>query len=90
MPNGNVVTCNAGSMAGREVWTVTISGQVTAASNTVLNNTAAVTGTKSAQTFNTTASVSVAVQGGTGGGSPHPDLTLNKTGPTNDRAEHGR
>ena len=80
--NGNVVTCNAGTMAGREVWTVTISGQVTAASNTTLNNTAAVTGTKSAQTFNTTASVSVSVQGGTGGGSPHPDLTLNKTGPT--------
>lgn len=81
-PNGNVVTCNAGTMAGREVWTVTIGGQVTASSNTVLDNTASVTGTRSAQTFNTNGSVSVSVQGGTGGGSPLPDLTLNKTGPT--------
>ncbi len=81
-PNGNVVTCNAGALNGREVWTVTISGQVTAANNTTLHNTASVTGTKSAQTFNTSATVSVQVQGGTGGGSPHPDLTLNKTGPT--------
>ena len=81
-PNGNAVTCNAGTMAGREIWTVTIRGQVTASNGTVLNNTASVTGTKSAQTFNTNGSVSVLVQGGTGGGSPHPDLTINKTGPT--------
>ncbi len=81
-PNGNVVTCNAGTLAGREVWTVTIRGQVTAANNTTLNNTASVTGTKSAQTFTTTGSVSVLVSGGTGGGSPLPDLTINKTGPT--------
>jgi uncharacterized repeat protein (TIGR01451 family) len=80
-PNGNLVTCNAGSMAGREVWTVTIRGQVTAPNNTTLNNTASVTGTKSAQTFTTTGSTSVLVSGGTGGGDL-PDLTINKTGPT--------
>jgi uncharacterized repeat protein (TIGR01451 family) len=80
-PNGNLVTCNAGSMAGREVWTVTIRGQVTAPNNTTLNNTASVTGTKSAQTFTTTGSTSVLVSGGTGGGDL-PDLSINKTGPT--------
>jgi uncharacterized repeat protein (TIGR01451 family) len=81
-PNGNLVTCNAGTLNGRQVWTVTIRGQVTASSGTTLNNTASVTGTKSAQTFTTTGSVSVLVSGGTGGGDPLPDLTLNKTGPT--------
>lgn len=81
-PNGNVVTCNAGTLPGRAVWTVTIRGQVTAPDNTTLNNTASVTGTKAAQTFTTTGSVSVLVSGGTGGGNPLPDLTINKTGPT--------
>ncbi|HEV8490600.1 MAG TPA: CARDB domain-containing protein, partial [Candidatus Limnocylindrales bacterium] len=80
-PNGNLVTCNAGTMVGREIWTVTIRGQVTAPNNTTLNNTASVTGTKSAQTFTTTGSTSVLVSGGTGGGDL-PDLTINKTGPT--------
>ena len=41
-------------MAGGETWTVTIRGQVTAADGTTLNNTASVTGTKSAQNFTTT------------------------------------
>ena len=81
-PSGNLVTCNAGTLSGRQVWTVTIRGQVTAADGTTLNNTASVTGTKSAQTFTTTGSVAVDVRGGTGGGNPLPDLTLNKTGPT--------
>ena len=40
-------------MAGGGVWTVTIGGQVTASGGTVLNNTASVTGTKSAQNFTT-------------------------------------
>ena len=39
-PNGNLVTCNGGAMAGGETWTVTIGGQVTAGSGTNLNNTA--------------------------------------------------
>ena len=61
-PNGNLVTCNGGAMAGGETWTVTIAGQVTAGTGTTLNNTASITGTKSAQNFTTvsnTASVSV-------------------------------
>ena len=52
-PNGNLVTCNVGTMAGGESWTVTIRGQVTAGDGTTLNNTASVTGTKSAQNFTT-------------------------------------
>jgi len=79
-PNGNAVTCQIGSMNGGEAFTVTIRGQVTTANGTTLNNTASVTGTKSAQNFTTTGSVSVLVQGGTG--TPKPDLTINKTGPT--------
>ncbi|MBA4180760.1 MAG: hypothetical protein C0506_09250 [Anaerolinea sp.] len=80
--NGNVVTCSGGNLNGGATWTVTIAGQVTASNGTTLNNTASVSGTKSAQTFNTTATVQVPVQGGTGGGSPQPDLTINKTGPS--------
>jgi uncharacterized repeat protein (TIGR01451 family)/fimbrial isopeptide formation D2 family protein len=79
-PNGNVVTCNIGTIAGGASVLITIGGQVTAANGTTLNNTASVTGTKSAQNFTTTASVSVQVSGG--GGSSLPDLTINKTGPT--------
>ena len=82
-PNGNVVTCQIGTLGGGKSATIMIRGQVTAANGTALNNTASVTGTKSAQNFTTNASVSVLVDGGTGGGSPLPDLTLNKTGPTN-------
>jgi len=80
-PNGNVVTCQVGTIQGTGSVTITIRGQVTAASNTTLNNTASVTGTKSAQNFTTNASVQVLVQGTSGGGTA-PDLTLNKTGPT--------
>jgi uncharacterized repeat protein (TIGR01451 family) len=79
--NGNVVTCQIGTIAGGATVTVTIRGQVTAASGTTLNNTASVSGTKSAQNFTTNASVQVLVQGTSGGGTA-PDLTLNKTGPT--------
>jgi uncharacterized repeat protein (TIGR01451 family) len=79
-PNGNVVTCNAGALASGEQWTVTIRGQVTASNGTTINNTASVTGTRSAQNFTTNATVSVLVQNG--GGGSLPDLTLNKTGPS--------
>jgi uncharacterized repeat protein (TIGR01451 family) len=79
--NGNLITCTAGNMAGNESWTVTIGGQVTAGAGTTLNNTATVTGTKSATTFTTPSnSTSVLVTQGAGGG--FPDLTINKTGPT--------
>src|SRR6186997_1178010 len=66
-PNGNVVTCQVGTIQGTGSLTITIRGQVTAASNTTLNNTASVTGTKSAQNFTTNASVQVLVQGTSGG-----------------------
>lgn len=79
-PNGNVVTCQIGTMAGLESVTITIRGQVTASNGTTLNNTASVTGTKSAQNFTTNGMVSVLVSGGSG--SPQPDLSINKTGPT--------
>ncbi|MDQ1382151.1 MAG: hypothetical protein QOJ71_2870 [Actinomycetota bacterium] len=78
--NGNLVTCAVGTMAGGESFTVTIRGQVTAGAGTTLNNTASVTGTKSAQNFTTQSNaVAVLVTGGAGGQS---DLSINKTGPT--------
>jgi uncharacterized repeat protein (TIGR01451 family) len=79
-PNGNVVTCNGGTLAGGASWTVTIGGQVTAGANTTLNNTAYVSATKTSQSFTTPSNpVSVLV---TGSGGNLPDLTINKTGPT--------
>ena len=79
--SGQLVTCNGGSLAGGATWTVTVRGVVTAPDGTTINNTATITGTRSAQNFTTNASVQTLVQGGTGGGSL-PDLTINKTGPT--------
>jgi uncharacterized repeat protein (TIGR01451 family) len=78
--NVNLVTCNAGSIEGLGTWVVTIRGMVTASNGTTINNTVSVSGTKSAQNFTTTASASTLVSGG--GGSPLPDLTIAKTGPT--------
>ena len=78
--SGQLVTCNGGTLNGGASWTVTIRGVVTAPSGSTLNNTAAVTGTKSAQNFTTNGSVQTLVQGGSG--STLPDLTLNKTGPS--------
>ena len=77
--NVNLVTCNAGDIEGRGSWTVTIRGVVTASAGTTLNNTVGVTGTKSAQTFNTTTTTTTLVSGGAG---QLPDLTIAKTGPT--------
>lgn len=78
--SGQLVTCNGGTMNGGASWTVTIRGVVTAPSGSTLNNTAGVTGTKSAQNFTTNASNQTLVQGGSG--STLPDLTINKTGPS--------
>ena len=78
--NVNLVTCNGGAIEGLGTWVVTIRGIVTAASGTTLNNTVSVSGTKSAQNFTTTATATTLVSGG--GGSPLPDLTIAKTGPT--------
>ncbi len=73
------VTCNIGSMSGGAGVTITIRGLVTAANGTSLNNTASVTGTRSAQNFTTTASVSTLVQNTSG--SSLADLSITKTGP---------
>src|SRR3954467_6855376 len=78
--NVNLITCNGGSIEGGGTWVVTIRGIVTASAGTTINNTTSVTGTRSAQNFTTTASASTLVSGG--GGSPLPDLTIAKTGPT--------
>jgi uncharacterized repeat protein (TIGR01451 family) len=78
--NVSLITCNGGSIEGGGVWVVTIRGIVTAAGGTTINNTASVTGTRSAQNFTTTATASTLVSGG--GGTPLPDLTIAKTGPT--------
>ncbi|MCF6376439.1 hypothetical protein L2K70_02380 [Nocardioides KLBMP 9356] len=78
--SGQLVSCNGGTLNGGATWTVTIRGLVTAPSGSTLNNTAGVTGTKSAQNFTTNASNQTLVQGGSG--STLPDLTINKTGPS--------
>jgi uncharacterized repeat protein (TIGR01451 family) len=74
------VTCTIGSIAGGGSVTVTIRGIVTAANGTTLNNTASVTGTKSAQNFTTTATVQTLVQNNNP--SPLADLSISKTGPS--------
>jgi uncharacterized repeat protein (TIGR01451 family) len=74
--SGNLVTCNAGTIEGGGTWVVTIRGVVTAA----INDTATISGTRSAQNFTTTATASTLVSNG--GGSGLPDLTIGKAGPT--------
>jgi len=76
---GNLVTCNAGTIEGNGSWVVSIRGIVTAPNGSVLNNTVAVSGTKSAQNFTTTNTVTTNVSSG---GGALPDLSINKTGPT--------
>ena len=76
-----LVTCNAGTIEGGGSWFVSIRGVVTAAAGTSINNTASVSGTHTAQNFTTTATTSTLVTSG-GGGSPLPDLTISKNGPT--------
>jgi uncharacterized repeat protein (TIGR01451 family) len=78
--SGQLVTCNGGSLNGGATWIVTIRGLVTAPNGSTLNNTASVTGTKSAQNFTTTASVQTQVVNNSSGSLP--DLTINKTGPS--------
>ena len=78
--SGNLVNCNGGQIEGNGSWVVTIRGVVTAASGTVINETATVSGTKSAQNFTTTSTATTLVSGGSG--TPLPDLTIAKAGPT--------
>ena len=78
--SGNLVTCNGGTIEGGGSWVVTIRGVVTAANGTVINGTATVSGTRSAQNFTTTSTATTLVSNG--GGSGLPDLTIGKAGPT--------
>ena len=78
--SANLVTCSAGTIEGGGSWLVTIRGIVTAADGTTINNTASVTGTRSAQNFTSTTTTTTLVS--SGGNSPLPDLTIAKTGPT--------
>lgn len=79
--NNTQVTCSTASIEGGGTWTVTIDGVVTAPTQTTINNTATVTGTKSAQTFSNSASATTLVSGTGPGTGPAPDLTINKNGP---------
>ncbi len=77
--NVNLVTCSAGSIEGGGTWVISIRGIVTASNGTTLNNTASVTGTRSAQNFTSTATTTTLVSNGSGTG---PDLSIAKSGPT--------
>nr|NLI49331.1 DUF11 domain-containing protein [Propionibacterium sp.] len=81
------VSCAIGTIPGGGSATVTIRGLVTAADGTTLNNTASVTGTRSAQNFTTASTISTLVENGGGGGDPLPDLSVSKTGPSSVVAE---
>ena len=76
----NLVTCNGGAIEGGGSWVVTIRGVVTASNGTTINNTASITGTRSAQNFTSTTTATTLVNNNSG--SPLPDLTISKTGPT--------
>src|SRR5262247_2125123 len=78
--NSTLVTCNGGTVEGTGTWVVTIRGIVTAANGTTINNTASVTGTRSAQNFTSTTTTSTLVSNGNG--TTLPDLTISKTGPS--------
>ncbi len=84
---GNAVTCSAGTLAGFQSWTVTIRGIVTAPNGTTLNNTANVTGTKSATTYTSSDTVSTRVVSGATGSAPDLIATIkgpNTTPPSSD------
>ena len=49
--SANQVNCNANSLIGRQPWTVTVRGIVTAANSSTLNNTATLSGNQAATTY---------------------------------------
>jgi uncharacterized repeat protein (TIGR01451 family) len=55
------VTCTAASLAAGQAWTVSITGQMTAAAGTVVSDTATVTGTESSSPFSVSATTSMTV-----------------------------
>ena len=54
-------TCTAASLAAGQVWTVSITGQITAPAGTVLSDTATLTGTESSAPFSVSATTSTTV-----------------------------
>jgi uncharacterized repeat protein (TIGR01451 family) len=84
---GNIVTCQTGVLQGFDTWTVTIRGTVNVPNGTVLNNTASVTGTKSATTFTSSDTVSTQVTAG-GSPGPLPDLIATIKGPVTTQPSH--
>jgi uncharacterized repeat protein (TIGR01451 family) len=76
----DLVTCDAGSLEGFQSWQVTIRGVVTASNGTTLHNTATVSGTKSSNSFTTSATASVLVSNSVTG--PLPDLSISTQAPT--------
>jgi uncharacterized repeat protein (TIGR01451 family) len=56
-----VVTCTTADLPAGHVWTVIVTGQVTAVAGTVLPNTATVTGTQSSASFSASATTSTVV-----------------------------
>ncbi len=68
--------CDVGTLAGKQSVTITIRGTVNGSTGTTLNNTAAVTATKSATTFTVSDTASTQITGGGGGGTAKPDLAV--------------
>ena len=59
--NASTVTCTTASLAAGQVWTVTVTGQVTVAAGTTIADTATVTGTRSSTSFSTSAATTTVV-----------------------------
>lgn len=78
--SGQEVRCTAGTLAGGQTWTVTVRGTVTGDAGTTLNNTATVTGTKSAQTFSVTNTLSTQIVAQ--GAGELADLSVSVTAPS--------
>lgn len=78
--SNHLVRCSAGAMEAGGSWVVTITGVVTAADGTTLNNTASVTGARAARSYTSSATATTLVDNA--GGPPLPDLMLSMTGPS--------
>lgn len=84
--DGNLVRCDKGTMRGFETWTVTISGINEAPNGTVINNTAFVGSTKSAQEPKASNTISTRVDSRLN--EPQPDLALGLKGPSTTPPSH--
>lgn len=78
--SNHLVRCTVGTIEGGGSWIVTLTGVVTAASGTTLNNTASVTAMRAGRSFTAVDTATTLVQ--SGGGAALPDLTLSVAGPS--------